>query len=144
MKNDKWWHPDILAQNEIFFRKNINEANLDLRNDFGSYRKVLKTKKIKGSMLNSHNDLNPKIKINAMDKIFGPFYPQTILDAGCGMGYTSIALQKKYSSSKVLGVDISMDAIEYAKLTHRGPDFIQAPISPKLDSIGRFYLIYFI
>src|SRR3989344_191322 len=38
---------------------------------------------------------------------------QTVFDAGCGCGYGSAILAKK--ASKVVGVDISPEAIEYAK-----------------------------
>jgi 2-polyprenyl-3-methyl-5-hydroxy-6-metoxy-1,4-benzoquinol methylase len=142
MDNNLWWHPENLAKDEKNFRENLSDNDLNLNNDFGSYRKVLKTGKIKGSRLNLHNDLFPLIKLSAIDRIFGPFNPKSILDAGCGMGFTTKALKNIYKTASVLGVDVSMDAIEYAKKHQKGPIFINMAISPENKVIGFFDLIY--
>ena len=40
--------------------------------------------------------------------------PETILDVGCGGGQFTIALAKEFPEAKVLGIDISADAITFA------------------------------
>jgi 2-polyprenyl-3-methyl-5-hydroxy-6-metoxy-1,4-benzoquinol methylase len=142
MENKSWWKPENLANQEKFIRENITVNDLDLKNDFGSYKKVLLTGKIQESQLNLHNDINPIFKLSAIDKIFGPFSPSAILDVGCGMGFTSKTLKAIYSNASVLGVDISVDAIEFAKKNHKGPNFISMAISPENKVIGFFDLIY--
>jgi len=42
--------------------------------------------------------------------------PAHVLDAGCGTGYCSRALKKKYKKSNIIGVDIAPGMIEQAKL----------------------------
>lgn len=41
--------------------------------------------------------------------------PQSILDVGCGGGHFTIQLARRYPNAQVVGIDISPDAIEYAK-----------------------------
>lgn len=41
--------------------------------------------------------------------------PQTILDVGCGGGHFAIQLAKQFPQSQVIGIDISTQAIEFAK-----------------------------
>ncbi len=45
--------------------------------------------------------------------------PKHVLDAGCGTGYCSRALKKKYKKAKITGVDIAQGMIDYAK-QHNG------------------------
>ena len=40
----------------------------------------------------------------ALDKL--PFYPGSILDAGCGKGYLSIYLARRYPNARVVGMDL--------------------------------------
>ena len=54
-----------------------------------------------------------------------------VLDAGCGMGFTTHELGKFYSNSKVAGVDISSDGIRYAKDNFRSEGFHSQGIDPK-------------
>ena len=41
--------------------------------------------------------------------------PKTVLDAGCGTGFCTRILDKKFSKAKTIGVDIAAGMIEYAK-----------------------------
>lgn len=41
--------------------------------------------------------------------------PQSILDVGCGGGFLTMRLAKKYPQATILGVDISNEAIAFAK-----------------------------
>jgi cyclopropane fatty-acyl-phospholipid synthase-like methyltransferase len=43
-----------------------------------------------------------------------PYTPKSVLEVGCGIGKTGKAIVDKYGS-KVIGIDISADAIEVAK-----------------------------
>ncbi len=42
--------------------------------------------------------------------------PQAILDAGCGTGHGSFALQKRFSSAKVISLDIALGMLQQTKL----------------------------
>jgi 2-polyprenyl-3-methyl-5-hydroxy-6-metoxy-1,4-benzoquinol methylase len=70
----------------------------------------------------------------AFDK-FTP--PSTILDVGCGGGIFTIQLAKKYPKSRVVGIDIAKEAIDYAqkKLSLscvKNVEF-KLTVNPKLD-----------
>jgi len=41
--------------------------------------------------------------------------PKTILDVGCGGGFFTLKLAKKYPQTKVMGIDTNPDAIAFAK-----------------------------
>lgn len=59
--NKPWYHPDELIKNEREIRRNDN--NLDLRNDFASYKNLLNTRDLYSSKIIFHNDINPNFKI---------------------------------------------------------------------------------
>lgn len=134
------WKPENLkkAEKTQLEISDINELNLN--SDFGSYRRVRLTGKIADTLLSFHNDLHPLRKIRSIDKLLN-LQPKNILDVGCGIGFTTSALAKFYKTSNVLGVDISYDAIEYAKSNHKNAIFVCAPLSPITERLGLFDLI---
>jgi 2-polyprenyl-3-methyl-5-hydroxy-6-metoxy-1,4-benzoquinol methylase len=141
-ERDEWWKPENLQKAEKECR-NISDTNqLDVRGDFGSYRKVLLTGAIKNTLLDQHNDLNPLRKIKAINRLLKNIKVNDILDAGCGMGFTTEALAKYYKGAKVLGVDVSADAIEFAQNYHKRARFLSAVISPDSKKLGFFDLIF--
>jgi len=139
---NEWWKPENLEASEKQFREIDDSTKLDVQNDFGSYRKVLLTGEIKGSQLGLHNDLDPLRKIRAVDKLLKNKKPENILDAGCGMGYTTAALADFYTNANVLGVDVSADAIEYSTQKHKQAKFLSLALSPHSEKLGTFDLIY--
>lgn len=44
-----------------------------------------------------------------------PSVPQSILDVGCGGGFFTLKLAKKYPQAKIIGTDLSAQAIAFAK-----------------------------
>ena len=54
-----------------------------------------------------------------------------MLDLGCGCGYTTAAISKNFSKSNVHGVDISADAISFAKR-----NFLSEKISFSRESVS--------
>lgn len=141
-KENNWWIPEKLIEKEMMIREIVDISKLDGNNDFGSYRKILLSGDTKNSLIEQHNDLNPLNKIRVIHKLLDNKKPRNILDAGCGIGYTAEALAKFYSNAKVLGVDISKDAIEFAKKKHTKAQFISQVIAPDSKKIGTFDLIF--
>ena len=137
-----WWKPENLEKSEQECREIIDLDELELKSDFGSYRKVLMSGEIKGSMLEFHNDLMPTEKIKVISSYLGKERPSYILDAGCGMGFTTAALAKFYKGAEVLGVDVSKDAIVFAMNTHKEAKFLSATISPDAEILGEFDYIF--
>jgi SAM-dependent methyltransferase len=48
---------------------------------------------------------------------------QSVLDFGCGLGGTTLMLQKAFADARVVGVDISSNSIEQARLQSPGIEF---------------------
>jgi SAM-dependent methyltransferase len=144
VSNKDWWAVKNLEKYEKEVKKLDEITNLEKHGDFGSYRSVLKGVSISEAGLAQHNDLNSKLKIRFIDSILlsGKDSAMDILDAGCGMGFTTHELGKFYSNSKVVGVDISSDGIMYAKDNFRSEDFLCQGIDPKNPPLGRFDLIF--
>jgi SAM-dependent methyltransferase len=65
-----------------------------------------------------------------------------ILDVGCGLGFTVDALSKLFPQGKVHGVDVSEDAISYAKIAFPNASFSAVALSPDSEDIGRFDCIF--
>tara|TARA_B100000029_G_scaffold254934_1_gene251712 strand:- start:202 stop:954 length:753 start_codon:yes stop_codon:yes gene_type:complete len=145
MKNNlHWWKPENLkiAEKKALDTKNFNK--LDPRTDFGSYRRMLLGDSIKSSQIKSHNDLNPLKKISFISSLINKNKNDylSILDVGCGLGFISNTLSKEYTSSEITGIDLSEDAIKYAKKNFQNINFICDSIQPSEKSFGSFDLIF--
>ena len=112
-----WFYPKNLKENELKFR-NSNKDSPDLKNDFGSYKSLLKTNDFENSMIKSHNDINPTQKLKLLKKFTDKFLKNkkihSILNVGCGTGFETKALSEIYNCD-ITGVDASLDGIDYAK-----------------------------
>lgn len=81
---------------------------------------------------------------NAMSKLFQYINPKanTILDIGCGIGWTSHELSKNFGQSEVHGIDLSPRLIECAKLLFQRNNlqFSNADIN-EFDSQSKYDII---
>lgn len=137
-RDDDWWRPENLVK----IQGASADAAPDARTDFGSYRLLLEGAAADTSQIAIHNDVHPLPKVRAIARLLGPRHPQTILDAGCGAGFTTEALTRVYPGADVLGVDLAVDAIAYASRTHKQARFVAAPISVDAPPLGTFDLIF--
>ena len=67
------------------------------------------------------------------------FNPLKILDVGCGLGFTTNELKKKYPQADVVGIDISLEAVQFAKYNFKQIDFKAICIDPRYDNLGNSY-----
>ena len=145
MIDDDWWKVKNLKRHEekILEINSLDDMEID-SGDFGSYRKILKGASIQDTMLASHNDLNSRNKIRYISKFtsFKHDGSLTILDVGCGVGFTSHELSKFYKNSKITGVDISSDGIKYATDNFKNIKFICQGIEPTNPPLGCYDLIF--
>lgn len=143
MENREWWEVGNLKKDEQKSSK-LDDSDLNLKTDFGSYRKLLKGYDIEATMLSSHNDLNPLKKIDFIHKwtSFDKDSVLNVLDVGCGVGFTTHELGNYYSNSLLVGVDISSDGISYAKENFKKEKFICQGIDPKDPPLGEYDLIF--
>ena len=146
MKNKDWWTVEKLKIQERHISTIDSIENLGGSNggDFGSYRKVLKGIDINETDLRMHNDLNSKNKIRFIHKLISINKDKIldVLDVGCGMGFTTHELGKFYSKSVAVGVDISNDAISYAKKKFVSERFICQAVDPNNPHLGLWDLIF--
>lgn len=141
MNSKEWWRPENLHRAEQQFREE-SDAKDGTASDFQSY-KLLRTGQdpaLTGITL--HNDVDPLAKVRAIAKLLGPQQPRSILDAGCGAGFTTKALATTFPEATVLGVDLAEDAIAYATTHHPEAKFQARPISPASGSLGEFDTIF--
>lgn len=143
MAEKDWWRVENLIEHEKEVTKINNLHELDKEGDFGSYRKVLKGEKIESTSLASHNDLSPRQKIRSLNKLMSldNNLMLNILDVGCGMGFTSYELSKFYKNSNVTGIDVSSDAIKYAKNSFENVEFICQGVEPTKPLMDQYDLI---
>lgn len=134
----EWWHPERLSESERRFRSIEDISQLDPNNDFGSYRRVL-LGNFDSAKIATHNDTKPKAKVKWLVKALGLPAKADVLDAGCGLGYTTRALHEQFGSA--VGVDVSEDAIAWASANLSGPTFRAQAIAPN-QHLGIFDLIF--
>lgn len=142
MTNSDWWKPNNLSRSQDSYRDLTNISDLDPHNDFGSYRRVLLGDDFAQSGIALHNDLSPLEKVRVIQKQLQLQSPLQILDAGCGLGFTTDAISRTFPGASVLGIDISLDAIAFAKKNFPNSVFRAEPIDPESAPIGSFDLIF--
>ena len=138
-KKSDWWTPASLEKEEEAVAKG---GVADPDNDFGSYKIMRESESVKGSKISQHNEVRPQYRAHQL-RDFLQHQPITrVLDAGCGLGYTTSALVEAFAGAEVVGVDVSTDAIAYAKKTVLNCDFYVDAIDPDRDfKFGSFDLI---
>jgi SAM-dependent methyltransferase len=62
----------------------------------------------------------------------------SLLDVGCGEGRFLREVSKRFSGKRLLGVDFSARAVEYARLLNPGLDFVRADIARGAEPSERF------
>jgi 2-polyprenyl-3-methyl-5-hydroxy-6-metoxy-1,4-benzoquinol methylase len=139
MSNDSWWEPKKLKEAEEKARQSGDAKSVG--GDFGAYHKAL-LNGLQGSHAEDHNDTSPSIKIDALSGVLHMKNPSSILDVGCGLGITTGAIAKYFPNAKVMGVDISEDAIAYAKLHYPTAEFKAVAIDPEMQRLGYFEYIF--
>ena len=137
MNNKDWWKPSVLKQSEKNISVNDSLNELDTLGDFGSYKMMLKTNDITKSNVNIHNELNPKYRVSILKSILGSFSPKTIIDVGCGLGFTTNEIKCYFPNTKVVGIDISTDAVKYAEKHFKSCEFISEAIDP--SEVNKYY-----
>ena len=130
-KNNNWWKPKNLKKSEKKFLYENDLGKLDVHNDFGSYKLMLATNDPSKSLINAHNDITPSYRVKAMKKILGDFNPQKIYDVGCGLGFTTNEISKEYPFAKVIGIDISDDAVAFGEKNFPNCQFLSEAVDPE-------------
>lgn len=141
MNSKEWWRPENLAQVEREFREK-NSSEISTSSDFQSYKLLRTGESPSLTGIDLHNDVDPLAKVRAIATLLGPHQPRSILDAGCGAGFTTKALAATYPDATVLGVDLAEDAIAYAIAHHPEAKFQARPISPASGPLGTFDTIF--
>ena len=129
--NTDWWKPKNLKTSEKSFLEKEHLEELDTENDFGSYKVMRIYNDIERSQILSHNDLQPNYHIKTIKKLLNNYSPNSIVDVGCGLGFTSNELKKIYPNASITGIDISEDAIAYASNKFSLCSFLCEPIDPE-------------
>lgn len=143
MKNNKWTPKNLSKTQEKALKSNdFNE--LERYGDFGSYRRVLLGDDVEDSMLRFHNSLKPGPKVDFCHGLLKRSADNvaSVLDVGCGMGYTANEISRLYPNARVLAVDISEDAVTFGRKTFSGVDFVCQSIEPENPALGQFDIIY--
>jgi 2-polyprenyl-3-methyl-5-hydroxy-6-metoxy-1,4-benzoquinol methylase len=66
---------------------------------------------------------------------------RSLLDVGCGEGRFLREVSKRFSGKRLLGVDFSARAVEYARLLNPGLDFLRADITRGAEPSERFDVV---
>lgn len=69
-----------------------------------------------------------ELEIEKIRRVIEAHKPETVLDVGCGNGYSTIQLAKEFPDTEFVGVDFSQEMIDAAIAAARGIDNIQFAI----------------
>jgi trans-aconitate methyltransferase len=133
-----WWSPEAIAHQEAQVRALADQGQLDVRNDFASYRALADGRDPISAGLHHHN---PYVQshIEALCRDYKNIWsqsktlePLSVADLGCGVGYTTAGLKRKWPKADVWGFDVSQDAVRFARANWRECRFEAKAIDPKL------------
>ena len=142
MTENDWWMPSRLKSDEASARLLNDFSLLDTKGDFGAYRRLVLGDSLENSNASVHNDLFPRSKVHQILRFLDLGNPTTILDAGCGLGYTTTVIAEVFPEAHILGIDLAEDAIAYATKQHKNASFGVVALDPSGDRIGIFDLIF--
>ena len=142
MPANGWWRPDELSASERAFRSIDDVSKLDPKNDFGSYRRMLLGDDAEASLIAMHNDIRPERKVRLVKRTLRLPSSLRVLDVGCGLGFTTAALAESFADGAATGVDISEDAIRYARKHFPRAEFRAMAIAPDAAAIGQFDRVF--
>ena len=142
MTENDWWMPSRLKADEASARLLNDFSLLDTKGDFGAYRRLVLGDSLENSNASVHNDLLPRSKVHQILRFLDLGNPKTVLDAGCGLGYTTTVIAELIPDAHVLGIDLAEDAIAYATKQHKNASFGVVALDPSGDRIGIFDLIF--
>ena len=142
MTENDWWMPSRLKADEASARLLNDFSLLDTKGDFGAYRRLVLGDSLENSNASVHNDLVPRSKVHQILRFLDLGNPKTVLDAGCGLGYTTTVIAEVFPEAHILGIDLAEDAIAYATKQHNNASFGVVALDPSGDRIGIFDLIF--
>jgi SAM-dependent methyltransferase len=135
-----WFDPDVLGELE----RRTRSSNLEeVRNegDFGCYAVANRGEGVVASLVESHNLVYAFQRVNQYRAVLKQRRFYRIADMGCGLGLTTEALSRLYPEARVVGFDISHDAVEYARRTFHNASFKQMALGPEAELGASFDLI---
>jgi SAM-dependent methyltransferase len=136
-RNIPWWSPEAIARQEADVRALADQGQLDIRNDFASYRALADGRDPVSAGLHHHNP-HRQSHIDVLCRDYEILWrrqkkkkPVTIADLGCGVGYTTAGLKRKWPKADVWGFDVSQDAVRFACANWRECRFEAKAVDPK-------------
>ena len=134
--SDDWWNPENLVKSELKYRAS---SDINVKNDFGSYKLMLETGDLDKSLIRSHNEIFSKYRACGVKYLTGFTEPSNILDVGCGLGFTTNSLKAVFPGASVTGIDISVDAVAYATKTFKDCKFVSGAINPDFRILDSYF-----
>lgn len=138
MTGDQWFLPSHLSEKEKIAR---TQSKRELGNDFGSYAVINETNSLEKSAIESHNLIHADARVRLYRKVLPRKKYIDIADIGCGIGMTASSLARRFPGARVIGYEISHDAVTYATRMYPHVVFEQKAIAPDGDFGRNFDLI---
>jgi trans-aconitate methyltransferase len=115
-----WFEPAELARAEEEVR-----AKGTVKGDFGSYAAANRTGRLSGSGIENHNLVHADGRVRQYAHVLGGRDFADIADMGCGLGLTADALARAFPGARVVGYEMSQDAVDFASRQFPNASFRQ-------------------
>src|SRR5665213_466328 len=128
------WHGAENLEREARAAESRGPDDLDLGQDFDSYALVNRTDRLTATAIETHNAVDQTSLEYRYRSIFhvegiDTAALGTVVDLGCGLGFTTAVLKRLIPRARVVGIDVSAEATVYARRHFPACEFVASGIS---------------
>jgi ubiquinone/menaquinone biosynthesis C-methylase UbiE len=137
-----WFKVENLSKIQNERMQNYENGDVDVKNDFDSYRKLYEGSDNSG--IESHNELGSSAMLIAdcLRDMVG-FEPETVADMGGGVGFVANEISKVWTKTKVYSYDLGEYATKYGQEHFKNVTFINKAIDVNdIFEEGQFDVIF--
>lgn len=139
------WHLVTNMQKiDEYYQRGIEQGSLTPAEtgDCGAYYAAVHNLEEAEALLSTHNLIGGAADVYA-SALFDDKRPvHSVLDVGCGAGFVTAALRRRFPSARVVGVDLAELAIQFAKQRFPDCQFHQCGIDENFRLDGKFDVIH--
>lgn len=145
MSNNDLFTPEKMLEEQAHIQSKMERGeyseNQDL-GDFGAYYALKHNLPMAEKWIQAHGLSGQVAELYVANFKNDCTKAHCILDVGCGAGFITNALKKAHPQAEVMGIDLALDGIEFAKESFKECSFMQIAVDEKLNLNRTFDVVH--